>query len=453
MIDNANFLVAPLVLALFGLPAAFARGSREQPAVVRASLAFLSGTVAFAVWCTLLSAIGVSWSAWTVMLPLAGCSLVAAEVMSGRADERNGVQQGVPVGWDVLAIVIGAGCFAHLALRALTSRSTSIDFFFFWGVKAIEFAEARGIDAEYLAWPFNVHAHVPYPPLVPLVNAWGIELAGRLPWRAALVSMAVWVLLAYPIVLRSMRSRLPAGEATMAAGVWLSGISIAVAASYSAGNAEAPLVFFATSAVAALLAREGTFPGWVPPVALSGLVLTKSEGAVFWILIVAGVAIRGVLERRKPKELARALSGMLVLPPLALAPWVAFLVRNDLPLKDAAREALGSVSVSNLGPAVVEMARNLEAGSGWLAWGVAVLVFLLSWRGWRETLPALTLVAGTLTFLLVYYLHYQGDDIGAWVRWTMPRVSLPALSAVLMAAPVASGWEREGGRESRSRSW
>jgi hypothetical protein len=445
MAENLNFLVSPLLLALFGLPAAFVSNVRRESPGVRLALAFLAGTVAYVIWCTVMSLFAVTWSVVSVALPLGVVSVAGAYVASRRsAEDREHPER---TGWDALALAVGAGATLHLVLMAAMARATSSDFFFFWGPKAMAFAEARGLDAAYLASPWTVHAHAPYPPLVPVVTTWGIELAGRLPWRAALVASVMWVVLAYPVVLRGLRSRLPAGEATLASGVWMTGIALAVAGSYSAGNAEPPLIFYTTVAIVALIAREGTFPGWVAPLAACGMVLTKSEGLVLWVLIVAGAGLREILERTRLRELARRLSGIVVAPPLALGTWIAFQLRNDLVLSDPAREAIGEVSLGNLLPAVVESVRYLEAGSGWIAWVLAGVVIAFSWRGWRAVLPALAVAFGMLGFMLVYYLHYQGDSLGIWVSWTLPRVSLTALSAALLAAAVASGW-RAADRES-----
>jgi len=436
MVDNLDFLVAPLLLAAFGLPAAFAPVVRHAPVSIRFVMSFMAGVVGFVVWVTLVSLSGVPWSAWNVIAPL-GVVSIAGAVLMARLEDRGERETGSR--WDLVALVVGAGAVAHVALMAATSKSTSIDFFYFWGVKAVRFAEATGIDAEYLASPFTAHAHVPYPPLVPLVGAWGVEVAGRLPWRAGLVSMAIWLALTIPVVLRGLRSRLPAGDATIATGVWVVAMSLALASSYSGGSAEPPLVFFTTVAVVALISREGVFPVWVAPIAVCGTVLTKSEGIVLWVLLVVGQVARELLERRPLATIARRSWGLVIAPPVALSVWTAFLVRHDLALTDAARESVGQISVANLGPAIVESLRYLESGSGWLAWGLAAFVLALSWRNWKTVLPALSVMIGVLGFLLVYYLHFQGDALDAWVRWTLPRVSLTALSAALLAAAVASG--------------
>jgi len=191
-----------------------------------------------------------------------------------------------------------------------------------------------------------------------------------------------------------------------------------------------------------LIAREGTFPGWVPVVAASGLVLTKSEGLVIWALLVIGAALRDLVEKKGARKIMTGLSGLTFVPPLVWMTWYMFLVRNGLPTSDAARESIGVISMSNLVPAIIESAWNLEAGSGWIAWGVAAIVMALSWRAWKVSSPALTVTLGILGFLLVYYLHYQGEALGSWVRWTLPRVSLSALSAAILAAAVASGSNR-----------
>jgi hypothetical protein len=43
-------------------------------------------------------------------------------------------------------------------------------------------------------------------------------------------------------------------------------------------------------------------------------------------------------------------------------------------------------------------------------------------------LPGLSLTAGLLLFALFYYLHVEAH-LTAAINWTLPRLSLPALSA------------------------
>ena len=52
-------------------------------------------------------------------------------------------------------------------------------------------------------------------------------------------------------------------------------------------------------------------------------------------------------------------------------------------------------------------------------------------------LPAITLAAGLLAFLVFDYLHDR-ENPALRIVWTAPRVSQPALSALILAAGLAA---------------
>lgn len=438
MADGVVFLLSPLALALFGLPAAWAAPVDRFSGAGRVSAAFVAGAVAFATWLTLLSAAGVRWSVASVA-PLAVVSVSWALLLSRRS--RSACDGATPLGagaWlaTALALAVGGG---HLVLTALAARATSIDFLYFWGVKAQRFAAIGGIDAAMLADPIAVHMHSNYPPLVPLVYAWGIGAAGRLPWQLGLASCAVWILPGFALLRDLLGRRLHRDEAAMASSFWLLAMALAIPASLSAGNAEPAMVLFASVAVAALLGRA---PRWLAAVALAGVVMTKNEGAVLFALVAAGALLRDVLEGARGAELARRAAVTLGVPLAALSSWLLFEARHGVPMSDATREKAGELALGRAGEVAAGMWRNLDAGSMGLAWLAAAVVLAVAWRRWRELLPALVPALGILGFLFVYYLHFRGDGLEVWMRWTMPRVSLGALAVALVGAAFASAPDR-----------
>jgi hypothetical protein len=451
MAEGVVFLVAPLALALFGLPAAWASPVDRFSVAARFSAAFVTGVVVYTVWLTLLSAAGVRWSGSVVVLPLGTGSAALALVLARRMRTRShdsveaaATEPGTTT-WIVGAIALVAGS-AHLALTALMSRATSIDYLYFWGVKAQRFAEIGGIDAAMLAEPFAVHMHSNYPPLVPLVYGWGIEAAGRLPWQFGLATCAIWLVVAVPLLRELLARRLSPDEATMASSFWFLAFALAVPASYSAGNAEPPLVLFSSVAIAALLSDAPGDAGnarWLASVALAGVVLTKNEGVVVFALIVAGALGGDVLRGVRGARLVRRGSAIALVPLAALGSWILFEALRGLPLRDATREEAGRIFLGRAGEVTIEFVKHLGAGSYWIAWSLAVFLVALSWRRWRTLLPAIVPAVGILVFLFVYYLHFRGEDLSAWVEWTMPRVSLSALGAAILAAACASGSYRD----------
>jgi len=434
MAEGAVFLLSPLALALFGLPAAWARPVDRFSVAGRFSAAFVTGVVVFTVWLTLLSAAGIRWSDESVVAPLAAASVTGAIVLSRRMKEgRSDGSEAGTVAWLAGGLAISAGT-AHLMLMALTSRATSIDFLYFWGVKAQRYAELGGIDAALLADPLAVHMHSNYPPLVPIVYAWGISLAGRLPWQMGLATCAVWLLAGVPLLRDLLGRVMHRDEAALASSFWFLAMALAVPASLSAGNAEPAMVLFASVAVAALLERSSN---WLAVVALAGVVLTKNEGLVVFTLIAGAAVAREILEGSRGALLAGRAAGVVLVPLAALGTWLLFEALRGVPMEGATRGKAGAFALGRAGEVAVEMMKNLDAGSAGLAWLVAALLLARSWRRWRALLPALVPALGTLAFLFVYYLHFRGDGLDVWMRWTMPRVSLSALAAALVGAAFA----------------
>ncbi|MBI2215247.1 MAG: hypothetical protein HYU52_16480 [Acidobacteria bacterium] len=439
MADGVTFLVAPLALAIFGLPAAWMHPVSRFSAPGRFSAAFVAGTVVYTVWLTLLSAAGIRWSDASVIVPLTLLSIGGALVLARRkvGTEVGEAESGSLVWW-AAAISIASGT-GHLVLMALTSRATSVDYLYFWGVKAQRFAALGGIDTALLTDPLAVHMHSNYPPLVPIVYAWGISLAGRLPWQMGLASCAAWLLAGLPLLRDLLARRLHRDEATLAASFWFLALALALPAALSAGNAEPPMVLFVSVAIAALL--EGS-SRWLAIVALSGVVLTKNEGLIVFLLIAAGGIARDLAEGARGARLVRRAAPMLLVPLAALGSWLLLEALRGVPMGDATRERAGELALGRAGDVVAGMVRNLDAGSAGLAWLVAVAIFVAARRRWRALLPAIVPAAGTLAFLFVYYLHFRGDELDTWMRWTMPRVSLSALAAALVGAAFAAAPDR-----------
>lgn len=438
MAEGVLFLLAPFALALFGLPAAWASPVDRFTPWGRFSAAFVAGVVVFTVWLTLLSAAGVRWSPLSVVAPLGGGSIAIAIVLARRTRETTGAIGDVgPTAWLVSAASLAIGT-AHVALAALTSRATSIDFLYFWGAKAQRFAEIGAIDAKLLADPFAVHMHSNYPPLLPLTYAWGVEVAGRLPWQFGLATCAIWLVVGVPLLRDLLALRLAPDRAAMASSFWFLAFALAVPASLSAGNAEPPLVLFSSVAVAALLCgASGT--RWLAIVALAGVVLTKNEGVVVFALIAAGAIAGDWVGGVRGAPLVRRAASTILVPLTALGSWLLFEALHDVPMRDMTREQAGELSFGRAGEVAVGFLKNLDAGSAWIAWALAALVLVRYRREWKALLPALVPAAGILLFLFVYYLHFRGDDLAVWMRWTLPRVSLCALGVTIVGAAFASG--------------
>lgn len=431
------FLFATLSLAILGAGAAFHPSLRQASHPARAAAAFAFGAVLLTLSGMLLTAAGIRWS-----LPALAAIPLAVSLAAGYAWQRI---PAVPVpamaagrGARLALLGVAGISLALLGWALVRGSATSVDYLFFWGVKAARFADVRGVDVELLRWRFFAHAVVDYPPLVPIVQAFGALAAGELPWRTVPLTSLFWVAAAAPLLRSLLRRRLDGDSATALTAFWIAAMSASVTTSLSGANAEAPLLFFESIAVAALLTENAASSRFVPALMLAGAVLTKVEGTVGAILIVLGIAARDAIEKR-PGILRR--SAWLALPPAAaVSAW--FLFQQHFGLRPGFRGHGGLLALhsDHLGTVLSRLPLALEAGTYGLSWALP-LVLLVAARPARlvvgRLLPALTLCAGLLGFLVFDYLH-DGKDPAIRISWTAPRVSQSALSALILASGLAS---------------
>jgi len=431
------FTAAHFAVALFGLPAAFHPSLREAHPAVRAAAASAAGAVALTLEATLLSILRVPWSVASLSLPLLGFSL-ALTIRWSRRPFLQGRRSPASGALGLAAAVAGGLALLHLVFSLATARATSADFLFFWGVKGARFAAVRGIDSNLLGDFFSHHMVPDYPPLVPILYSWGTLVAGELPWQFAPVLSAFWVLAATPLLVFFLRRTLPSDAAVALTAFWTVALAISAARSFSGGNAEAPLLFFETVALAALLAERPDETGrsrFFPALALSGAALTKVEGTVAVLLIVAGVALRDLLERRP--RVVRRLVPLAAAPLACTAVWFAFQATHGLPVGFRTHGGLSDLHFDYVQSVVKEFARHLSAGTAGLSWVIPVVLLVASARRIRANLlPALSLATGLLLFFLFDYLQ-DPTDPAIRIGWTLPRISQPALSALILAAGLA----------------
>ena len=439
------FLLAPLLLAFLGAGAAFHPSVRGFPAFARLSAAFLAGAVALAGEATLLSMLRVPWSLVSLALPLLTVSLLLAAWWSRSRAAATPMLRFSPSKAILLAAsAIAFLAFCHLGLALATSRATSVDYVLFWGVKGVRFAQARGIDSQLLAWSFFSHAVPDYPPLVPIVYAWCVLVAGRMSWRVGVIATGLWLLAAIPLVLACLRRRLDDDRAAVVTAFWTAGLCVSLAHSLSGGGAEAPLLMFETVAGAALLTEAPLDSSrFLPALALMGAALTKVEGLVGAGALVLGAFLRDALERRE-RPLRRALR--LALAPLfGVGLWFAFQLVSGLPVGYRAHGMAFGLTSAHVGTILRELMRSLNAGTLGLTWMLPLVFLLGSRKSLRRVLPGLVPVFGILAFLTFDYMHDR-DDPSLRIGWTAPRVSQPALSLWILSAGLAWFSPREDDR-------
>ncbi len=436
MTAGAVYLVAHTLVAVLGLPVLCMREVGRWSPPARAAAAFAVGAIVLAVESTLSTLLGIAWNPLIVLAP----PLLLAIVLARTADEKAGtVRTAFRPGRGAAAfgIFVGGAAVGHLALSLVTARATSTDFLLFWGVKAVHFAGAKGVDPALLRHPWFGHAQPFYPPLVPTLDAWGTLAAGNMPWRTAPLVTLLWFVAAAVMVLEIQRRRLGDRNATLVTAFWMAALSASLVKSFSGANAEAPLLLYETAA-GMLLLTEGEDPGpgrrLLTGLFLAGAVLTKIEGTVGSSLLILGALLRDILARRP--LFRRQLAG-LVIPPLCVGLlWWSYLRHFGIPANYSGRGRLAELHWDRLGELVGSMLAHLDAGTWWLAWILPTLLLAATGRRcWRQVLPGILAAVGLLVFFLFIYLHETTSQTMR-IGWEIPRTSQPALSLLIAAAAV-----------------
>jgi hypothetical protein len=397
--------------------------------------AWAAGCVALSVEAVVVAFFGFRWNLPAMLLLPALPAVWLARRARGRVKEPRPVLPGE----GVLFLLAAAGAaLGLLAARIVSAQATSVDLLLFWGTKAVKFAQVQSIDPVLLGHPFFSHARPFYPPLLPVVDAVSVQVAGGMPWNAAPMTALLWCGAAVVILLEILAARRP-GPALLVTAFWVSAIAASMGVSYSAGNAEAPLLLYLSVAGAALMVERPENPArgrWLPGLFLAGAVLTKVEGVVAAILLIAGTALRDRFpaSRRPWRELLPLLGP----PLLAGGLWSAFVARFGLSLDSPGRGKLFEIEPDRLGRVLESVRDGLEAGTSGLSWIVALLLLLLasSRAGWRQVLPGVAAVLGSFVFLVAVYLH-EPRDPAERISWEIPRVTQPALSLLILSAGIA----------------
>ncbi len=439
MTPTLLFFVSLAALPVFGAPAAFSSVLRHASLAARLAAAWAAGAAALTVTTIAWTILGVPLTAVGVGLPLTVAAVVGSVVLFRRGDcaqpPAAGEQAGGPLRTaSGVAVSLAA---VHLAVGCITGFAAAADLPFFWGVKALAAAESGTLAPSTLAGPFAVHTHPSYPPLYPATLLWGVLVSGDLPWRAVPLVSVVWLLAAAALVRWLLNRAVGLAHATAVTTFWTVAMSIVLVQATSAGNAEPPLVLYGSVAVAALLAETSGASGvrLVAGLALAGAVLTKSEGVVWTVLVVLGTVLRDLLA--SDSRWRSRLVPLVTPPSAAWSLWLVARVLRDLPLTDPIRERAFAIGLDHVGAILSAAAANLHGGTRGLVWLVPLVALVAVRARLRPLLPALAVTIGLFGFLFVYYLHARGDP-AQLVGWTVARVTLGGLSALILAAGVAT---------------
>ena len=433
--------IAPLLLLpLVGAPLLMRPAFGRLGAAARVVLAGAVGAVFVSFVMTLCSLAGVAWSIPAVA---AGATVVAwglshTSAFAGGSTAPRDDHGGLAA---VLAAVVSAAAVAAAALATRLGAATSPDLFFFWGTKAQRFAAAGRVDVAYLTAPFHWFLHPYYPPLVTDLAVFASMAASPFSWDGAMATFPLLLAalgVGLPGTLDGSRARVAAASALAVSAISLGGIRAAIA-----GNADAPLVFFETLAIAVLMRREAGEPSmqWLGGLLLAGAAASKVEGLPF-ALAAAALALRHDGARPTVRAAARLLGPTAAL----LGAWFAFGLSRRLFHEYSEYGPFSEVHLDHLGGILAAVPRALGETARGLPWIVPALALAAGGRIARAARLPLGAAAALAAFLLFAYLHLASDPT-LWIHWSAPRVLLPVavmFSLALAADPVSAETLRSG---------
>jgi hypothetical protein len=402
------YVLAYALVPLFGLSLSANIESRSA----RIGFAFMAGALLLTIEATLFTMIGIRWSIVGLSTPL----LIASGIVLWR---RRLSWQREATNKLALAIIVLA--ILHFVLSILTTQSINPDYVLFWGTKSVHFAMARALDAGYLLSRF-APPRIDYPPLLPIVQAWGLLFSHAMPWITAAAMSAVWLVAAVPVINWLTGS-------IHATAFWTAAMAASLAFCGSGGNAEAMLVVYISVGAAAIVAKRTS----IAAIAFAGAMLTKEEALVTIGAILIGVVIydRGI--RRAAILAASSAAGASV--------WFAFQKRFGMHVGYDRVTLTHTMHWANLPTIFREAPKSLAAGCWGLAWLIplAIIIYIAAKRPRRliESIPLLVPIPLLFAFFIYLYLQYE-SSLAMKMWWILPRLSQPALSLMILAAAFAS---------------
>jgi hypothetical protein len=327
---------------------------------------------------------------------------------------------------------IATVAIAHFLFSIITTQSVSPDYILFWGVKAVRFAMAGGIDASYLMGRFPP-PRVDYPPLVPIVQAWGLLFVRKMPWITGAAMSAAWLIAPIPVIRWCLAKKTEfSNEAT---AFWAASMAASLAMSGSGGNAEAMLVAYISIGAAAIIAEQR----WIVVVAFAGAALTKEESFVTIGAILIALGIRELFTRNWRGLANTFLYGLAAAAGAGL--WFFYQWRFGMKA-GYHRFEFFRYHFENLPTMLREAPRTLAAGSWGLSWliplGIVIYIATRTPRKLIELAPLLLPLPIIFLFFIHLYLQFE-RDLAMWMFWTLPRLAQPALSLLILGAAFGSG--------------
>jgi hypothetical protein len=327
-------------------------------------------------------------------------------------------------GWGLALAVIGVLLYA-----AADARMTCADLIYFWGSKGVHFDQARQINAEFLRFSDYYLMHPDYPPLLPLVYAWGTLVSRTFSWWGAVMLTPLFLLATVAAFRGLVRREIGEERAHLYTLLLTTLLACCYAVASVGGGGDAPLIFFETLALTTLtFARPGERgPLVIAALALAGCVFTKVEGTAF--ALVVGLAF--LVTRRRIRAAALTLLPGLLL----IGSWIWWVKRQKLLDSYGSRNPL---SLALLPETLRLTLLKVRYGTLYLPWAAALgpLVLTRNWR--RASLPLLT-GAGVIGYTLFFYLHAPAPEaLWLWIATSVERVAITALMCFVVATAAGS---------------
>jgi hypothetical protein len=403
------YVAAYALVPLFGLSLASSIDSRSA----RIGFAFLAGALLLTIEATLFTMIGIRWSIVGLSFPL----LIASGMVVWRTKRTDKSVCATP-----LAIAIICIASLHFALSIITTQSINPDYVLFWGTKAVHFAMSRSLDASYLLSRY-APPRIDYPPLLPIVQAWGLLFSHQMPWITAAAMSAVWLIAAVPVIHWLTGS-------VHATAFWTAAMAASLAFCGSGGNAEAMLVVYISVGASAIVAKRTS----IAAIAFAGAMLTKEEALVTIGAILIGVVIHDRGIRRAAIVAASSAASASV--------WFAFQKRFGMHVGYDRVTLTHTFHWGNLPTIFREAPKSLAAGCWGLSWLIPLAIIIyIAWkmpRRLKDAVPLLVPVPLLFVFFVYLYLQYE-SSLAMKMWWILPRLSQPALSLLILAAAFAAG--------------
>jgi hypothetical protein len=312
------------------------------------------------------------------------------------------------------------------------------------------FNPAHSLPVEYIGDSSRNWSHPQYPLMVPFGELWIYSWLGRVDHAAAKVLFPLFYFSLVALVCGAVR-RVAGLRPALATGAILGLMPpLTLIPGAASGYADVPLAAAMAGAVSFtwLALRTGARDAALLAGIMSAIAAwTKSEG----IVLAGAVGLLALIFRYVSVRAAgcslsvAAASAPLVVPVVALAPWLALQRSYGIPAADFLPLTIAN-AVDNLHRVPIiselvvrELVRPGHWGFLWPAWCIAVLLVITH----RHRLPSDLFLIGAVAIPLVLYavpfMFSSWTDVDQHVRSALPRLLVP-LAPIALWLTTATFW-------------